>query len=418
MINYTRPKPLSNEEKERSKELAERTTYFNQIDEFEKTIEAAEATMPLLPRMKVAVPWLASSAIYDEYFRYAVICTNLAVAYECTGQAEKAEEAYQKSMGIYYGLMANHTTLECAERFDDCLYSMANFYQDRKQYEVAVDAHLYAIPTCEKGCKRFPEKFNKRLMDHYCAMEVCLAELNNKKKADECHAKAEEIQERINNSNQTNMSLIHITMNGVTCEAAPNHLKSAIESVTFPVSFLSCEDEGLNVRRFHYSLRTIKEIGDRPIENTYVEKIWPTDFMIRHCSFVNGRAPIKPSELRVDACRLVEDLPAEGTVLVWSREASERALAGLAAEYPDLNEPLQSIIDRMVEMKPWFENCIVWSPLKYRLKLDTTMAHFYPEQPEIVLLNHQQRSFALATLFKMAFRINKNIAEHNEDIDE
>lgn len=204
-------------------------------------------------------------------------------------------------------------------------------------------------------------------------------------------------------------------MNGVTCQVAPNHLKSAIEAVAFPVSFLDCECEGIQIRNFRYSLRIIHEIGARPMEITHEKMLWPFFNEPRHC-FINRLEPIRPSEMRVEACQLADDLSAEGSILVWDKEAAVRVLTGLTMEFPDLTEMLRGCTDRIVEMKPWFENCIVWSPLEHKPQLETVVRHFFPELPGFESpTNQQHRSYALAELYRMTYRINQNITNDNAD---
>lgn len=210
------------------------------------------------------------------------------------------------------------------------------------------------------------------------------------------------------------MSLVHVEINGVTCEVAPNHLKSAINGVSFPVSFLDCEYSDFGGRNFKFSLRTIRRIEKRPLESTFEEPLVPFKSIMKNggCLHSSRQPPLYPSEMRKNANRLVADLPQDGSIVVWDREEQARMLQGLRWEYPDLAPILQGCIGRMVEMRPWFEKCIVWSPIMHKPSLETAMVHFFPEQPALGShSNLQQNSFAMAKLFQITYQINKKMID-------
>lgn len=151
----------------------------------------------------------------------------------------------------------------------------------------------------------------------------------------------------------------------------------------------------------------IQTIEDRPIEYAGVSNIsMPKGDVLSHYDLVSL---IGPSAMRMNVCKLLKDLPAKGSVLVWEKKELTLLFQGLMLEYPDLKKQLENALSGMIEIKPWFETCIVRNTVVHNPNLSSTMKYFYPEQPDCFSEGTPDcTSFAIAQLFKMAIQLHNH----------
>jgi hypothetical protein len=177
--------------------------------------------------------------------------------------------------------------------------------------------------------------------------------------------------ERLNKKQQVQIDTLKTGVPAIDKQA----IKEFLNTITFPVSFFDFETFQNAIPRYD------QQMPYEQIPFQYSLHILHHSQTLEHQEFLGS----EHCDPRRDLCeRMLEDLPAKGSIVAYNQSFEISRIKGLAKLYPDLKESLMALIPRFVDLIVPFRNGAYYHPdFNGSFSIKSVLPALFPNDDEL-----------------------------------